>query len=54
MLRPDGYLGYRGDAADVDALTRYLKAHLRLTQSSVRPGPVGVAGSGTGVGRRVE
>ena len=23
---PDGYLGYRGDAADVDALTRYLKA----------------------------
>ena len=26
VLRPDGYLGYRGDAADVDALTRYLKA----------------------------
>ena len=26
MLRPDGYLGYRGDAADVDSLTRYLKA----------------------------
>ena len=26
VLRPDGYLGYRGDAADVDALTTYLKA----------------------------
>ena len=26
VLRPDGYLGYRGDAADLDALTRYLKA----------------------------
>ena len=26
VLRPDGYLGYRGDAADVDSLTRYLKA----------------------------
>jgi 2-polyprenyl-6-methoxyphenol hydroxylase-like FAD-dependent oxidoreductase len=26
VLRPDGYLGYRGDAGDVDALTTYLKA----------------------------
>ena len=26
VVRPDGYLGYRGDAADLDALTRYLKA----------------------------
>jgi pentachlorophenol monooxygenase len=26
VLRPDGYLGYRGDAADIDSLTRYLKA----------------------------
>ena len=26
VLRPDGYLGYRGDAADHDALTGYLKA----------------------------
>ena len=26
VVRPDGYLGYRGDAADIDALTRYLKA----------------------------
>ncbi|MEP6650364.1 MAG: FAD-dependent monooxygenase [Lapillicoccus sp.] len=26
VLRPDGYLGYRGDAADLDALTSYLKA----------------------------
>jgi pentachlorophenol monooxygenase len=25
VLRPDGYLGYRGDAADGDALTTYLK-----------------------------
>jgi 2-polyprenyl-6-methoxyphenol hydroxylase-like FAD-dependent oxidoreductase len=26
VLRPDGYLGYRGDAADRDGLTAYLKA----------------------------
>jgi 2-polyprenyl-6-methoxyphenol hydroxylase-like FAD-dependent oxidoreductase len=26
VLRPDGYLGYRGAAADLDALTGYLKA----------------------------
>ncbi len=26
VVRPDGYVGYRGDAADLDALTRYLKA----------------------------
>ncbi len=26
VLRPDGYLGYRGDAADLDALTGYLTA----------------------------
>ncbi len=26
VLRPDGYLGYRGDAGDLEALQRYLKA----------------------------
>jgi len=26
VLRPDGYLGYRGDAADRDGLTGYLEA----------------------------
>jgi len=26
VLRPDGYLGYRGAADDHDALTGYLKA----------------------------